>query len=64
MREKKVLYPTELGNIITDLMKDYFMDIVDIDFTANMENKLDAVEEGKYNWKKLFMNFTARSNLI
>jgi DNA topoisomerase-1 len=57
VREKKVLYPTELGNIITDLMKDYFMDIVDIDFTANMENKLDAVEEGKYNWKKVIHEF-------
>lgn len=48
-REKKVLYPTELGEIITKLMKDNFKDIVDIQFTADMEEKLDGVEEGPAN---------------
>lgn len=57
IRESKVLYPTELGNIITDLMKNYFTDIVDIDFTANMEDKLDAVEDGNYNWKSVIRDF-------
>lgn len=57
VRESKVLYPTELGNIVTDLMKDYFTNIVDIDFTANMEDKLDAVEEGKCEWKSIIRDF-------
>lgn len=49
-RDKKFLKPTELGEIVTELLKEYFSDIVDIDFTAEMENKLDEVEQGKENW--------------
>ncbi|MBR2942480.1 MAG: DNA topoisomerase I, partial [Clostridia bacterium] len=45
MREKKQLFPTELGMMITDMMKEYFTDIVDIAFTAGMEEQLDSVEE-------------------
>lgn len=56
-REKKVLYPTELGEIITKLMKDNFKDIVDIQFTADMEEKLDGVEEGATNSKAILRNF-------
>lgn len=40
-REKKQLVPTELGFIVTQLMKDNFKDIVDVKFTADMESKLD-----------------------
>ena len=43
-KEAKVLYPTELGEVVNDIMKTYFTDIVDIDFTANMEKRLDEVE--------------------
>ena len=57
MREKKQLYPTELGVMITDMMKEYFTDIVDIAFTAGMEEKLDNVEEGELEWKKVIEEF-------
>ena len=43
-KEKRALVPTELGEIVTDLMKKNFPDIVDIQFTADMEEKLDTVE--------------------
>lgn len=56
-RENKRLYPTELGIIVTDLMKDYFAQVVDIDFTAAMEAELDAVEEGKEAWKDVLRKF-------
>lgn len=56
-REKKRLYPTELGNIVTDIMKEYFASIVDADFTAAMENQLDEVGDGKKNWKEVLRTF-------
>ncbi|MDO5298693.1 MAG: type I DNA topoisomerase [Clostridia bacterium] len=57
MREKKQLYPTELGVMITDMMKEYFADIVDIAFTAGMEEQLDEVEEGQLDWRKVLEEF-------
>ncbi|EYE89330.1 hypothetical protein Q428_03370 [Fervidicella metallireducens AeB] len=56
-REKKNLVATELGEIVTDLLKEYFNSIVDIEFTAEMERKLDEIEEGKVNWKTVIENF-------
>ena len=56
-RKGKALHPTELGTVITDLMIEYFKDIVDIEFTANMEEKLDSVEEGKIDWVKVVSDF-------
>jgi len=56
-REKKQLYPTELGVMITDMMKEHFTDIVDIAFTADMEEKLDSVEEGKMEWRDVLREF-------
>lgn len=56
-REKKRLYPTELGIMVTDMMNRYFSKIVDTEFTATMENRLDAVEEGKEDWKQLLRDF-------
>ena len=56
-REKKRLYPTELGNIVTDIMKEYFAPIVDVDFTAGMENELDEVSEGEKDWKEVLRTF-------
>ena len=53
MREKKQLFPTELGVMITDMMKEYFSDIVDIVFTAGMEEQLDDVEAGKRQWREV-----------
>lgn len=56
-REKKRLYPTEMGKMITGMMEEYFPGIVDIDFTADLENKLDDVENGSAEWKQLLRDF-------
>lgn len=57
VREKKLFRPTELGFVTTDLMKDYFDNIINVAFTADMEEKLDAVEEGKQEWTSLVQSF-------
>lgn len=56
-RVKKQLVPTELGMITTDIMKKSFKNIVDIEFTAGMENKLDLVEDGKVSWVQVLRDF-------
>ena len=56
-REKKRLYPTELGTMVNQLMEEYFPKIVDVDFTARMEEKLDQVEDGQQDWKQLLRDF-------
>ena len=56
-REKKRLYPTELGRMVTSMMEEYFSDIVDIEFTADLEERLDEVEEGKVYWKQILRDF-------
>nr|WP_122013499.1 type I DNA topoisomerase [Maliibacterium massiliense] len=56
-REGKFLKPTELGIIVTKLMKEYFTDVVDIAFTAEMEKRLDDVEEGSADWHKILTDF-------
>ena len=49
-REQKKLLPTKLGRVINDLMMAQFPDIVDVTFSADMEKKLDKVENGKEDW--------------
>ena len=56
-KEKKILYPTELGIIVDKLLKDNFKDIVNVEFTAQMEEKLDDVAEGKVKWKAILEDF-------
>lgn len=56
-REKKQLIPTELGFVVTQLMKDNFSEIVDVTFTADMESKLDEVEEGGKKWREVIAEF-------
>ncbi|MCX7746989.1 MAG: type I DNA topoisomerase [Clostridia bacterium] len=56
-KDKKMLIPTELGKIVTDIMKKHFCDIVDIQFTAQMEKKLDDVEEGGKKWVEVMKDF-------
>ena len=56
-REKKRLYPTELGRMVTSMMETYFEDIVDVEFTAELEDKLDKVEEGEMDWKQILRDF-------
>ena len=53
----KRLAPTALGEVVTGLMKDRFQDIIDVEFTANMENRLDEVEAGNQPWKELLAEF-------
>ncbi|ERK30781.1 type I DNA topoisomerase [Clostridium intestinale] len=57
VRDKKQLVPTELGFIVNNIMSEYFKEIVDTDFTAEMELKLDSVEEGTENWTKIVGEF-------
>ena len=53
----KRLQPTALGEVVTGLMLERFTDIIDVEFTANMENRLDEVESGNQNWKDLLKEF-------
>lgn len=57
IKENKQLRPTPLGEVITQLMKDRFTDIIDIEFTANMERTLDLIEEGKSEWHEVMSDF-------
>ena len=56
-REAKSLVPTELGEVITKLMKERFPKIVNVKFTAQMENELDSVESGDVQWNELLGEF-------
>ncbi|MBQ8001859.1 MAG: topoisomerase DNA-binding C4 zinc finger domain-containing protein, partial [Clostridia bacterium] len=56
-REKKMLKPTELGKIVNDIMQSNFENIVDAEFTADMEAQLDKVEDGTRDWVDLIREF-------
>ena len=56
-KEKKAIVPTELGEIVTDLLLKYFENIFNVKFTANIEEEFDIVEEGKEKWKNIITNF-------
>lgn len=56
-REKKNLVPTQLGFDVTKIMAEYFGDIVDIEFTGELEDKLDDVELGREAWKDVIADF-------
>ncbi|MBE5821349.1 MAG: type I DNA topoisomerase [Clostridiales bacterium] len=56
-KSEKKLFATELGKIVTNLLINNFGDIVDIEFTANMETELDNIEEGKEEWKQIIREF-------
>ncbi|MCL2202142.1 MAG: DNA topoisomerase, partial [Oscillospiraceae bacterium] len=57
VKEGKSLRPTPLGEVVTGLMKDRFGDIVDLKFTARMEELLDSVEKGEDNWQHVLEGF-------
>ena len=57
LKKDKKLSPTPLGEVVTNLMKERFQDVVDVEFTANMENRLDDVEAGKIGWKQVLEDF-------
>ena len=56
-REGKTLYPTELGEALSNLMKERFPKIVNVKFTAQMEQELDTVESGSIRWDELLDEF-------
>ncbi len=56
-KEGKALKPTELGEVVTKLMKERFPKIVNLKFTAQMESDLDSIEEGKNDWKDTLSEF-------
>ncbi len=56
-REKKALKPTELGELINEIMESYFDSIVNVGFTAAREEEFDSVENGNVEWKDVIRNF-------
>jgi DNA topoisomerase-1 len=56
-KEKKFLFPTELGKLVTSLLRTGFPQIVDIGFTADMESRLDGVEQGEKRWVEVLRDF-------
>lgn len=57
IKDERHLRITNLGRVVTQLMKDRFTDIADLKFTANMEEKLDSVEEGNVPWRGVLKDF-------
>jgi DNA topoisomerase I len=55
-KERK-FYPTELGRVVSDLLVEHFPDVMDVEFTAGMEDLLDQVEEGKKPWAGVLREF-------
>ncbi len=60
--EEKSFAPTDLGEIVTDLLKEHFVHLMDVSFTAQMEDNLDKVAEGGENWVNLLDRFTGGFN--
>lgn len=55
--EKSKLFPSDLGLVVTDFLKQYFDDIMDYSFTARIEEEFDEVAEGKMKWNKMINDF-------
>ncbi|WP_100404491.1 type I DNA topoisomerase [Bacillus solitudinis] len=55
--EDKRFVPTELGEIVLELIVEFFPEILDVEFTAKMENDLDSIEEGEHNWIEIIDGF-------
>jgi len=55
--EKKQIIPTEMAFTVTEILEKHFPNIVDVSFTANMEEKLDEIAEGENDWQKLLSDF-------
>lgn len=55
--EKSKLFPTDLGLVVTDFLKQYFDDIMDYNFTARIEEEFDEVAQGKMKWNKMLTDF-------
>lgn len=57
VKESKILYITELGEVVNQILCEYFDEIVDVDFTANMERILDEIASGHVEWKEIIKSF-------
>ena len=57
VKEQKNLYITELGQVVNNVMETAFPEIIDVDFTANMESLLDSIGDGNIQWKVVVRNF-------
>lgn len=55
--ENKSFRPTELGEIVTEILNEFFKDVINEEFTADMEEKLDEIEEGSLEWKAVIREF-------
>ena len=55
--QSRKFYPSDIGVSVNDLLKTYFSEIVDINFTANIEEKLDEIADGKIDWEKVVKEF-------
>lgn len=56
-KDGRYLKPTELGETVTELLSEYFPDVTDVEFTASLEQRLDEIEKGNEDWKKLLKDF-------
>ena len=56
-KQQKQLVPTELGKIVNKLLTENFTDIINVEFTADIENQFDKIAEGKEEWKKMIREF-------
>ncbi len=56
-KEQRQLVPTELGKVVNKLLTDNFTDIINVEFTAKIENEFDEIAEGKEQWKKMIRQF-------
>ena len=56
-KEKKQLYPTELGKIVNKLLTENFSDVINVEFTAKIEDEFDEIAEGHEKWKKMIREF-------
>ena len=56
-KEKKQLYPTELGKIVNKLLTENFADVINVEFTAKIENEFDEIAEGHEKWKQMIREF-------
>ncbi|MFP4020219.1 MAG: type I DNA topoisomerase, partial [Halanaerobium sp.] len=56
-KEGRYFKPTELGETVTELLTEYFPDVTDVEFTAELEKRLDEIEKGNEDWKKILRDF-------
>lgn len=56
-KSQKQLYPTELGKVVNGLLIENFPDVINVEFTAKMEEEMDSIAEGKESWKEMIKAF-------